>query len=282
MKFSKACAPRRPGGYTIIEVMVVLMVSGVLLVSAIVLVGSLQPQTEFTQSVFDIQSRIESEIRGTGNTLFPNVEKYDCSIGGDGRPQLLALPSGTTHKLGTNDACIFLGKAIRVQTGSGNLYFYSVLGRRTYLNNNVTTPVTSLDQANPTTALENNLDINEVYDHDAPSIRLKSATAYSSDADPGQSRTLAGFYTNLSETSGGVSDDSSVSILPIGYNFPSGLTDPNIINSNVRSCIQGGCSPARLAKWNLCFEDLDSKRTALLSIINNASGSTTSLKVYGC
>jgi prepilin-type N-terminal cleavage/methylation domain-containing protein len=263
------------GGYTIIEVLVVLAVSGVILASAIIIVGGLQPQTQFSQSAFDMQSKIESVIRGTGNTLFPNVEKYDCTTGGNARPRLVAA-SGGSHTAGTSQACIFLGRAIRLDVGSGKLYIYSVLGNRTITVGGITKSVNNLADARPTTPVRVGFNLTETYDNNANYLRLKSAVGDTLTGN-NQPITLGGYYTNLSDTSSSPGQQSSFTLLTMAYDLPASPND-----NSVKNCIESGCGQRKLSKWNLCFENLDGNRTALLSIVNNSSGATTKLKFNGC
>src|SRR5215467_6715500 len=107
----KSVALKRLGGYTIVEVLIVLAVTGIMLASALALVGSLRGESDFSQAMFDIKSKIDSEITSVNNSTFPDEDKYNCQKSGSNRPQL-SVPAGGTHESGTSGDCVFLGKAL--------------------------------------------------------------------------------------------------------------------------------------------------------------------------
>lgn len=256
--------PRSLFGYTIIEVLVVLAVSGVMLTAAIVLVGGLQPQTQFSQAAYDLQSRIDTEVRGVGSSLFPRVDQYSCSAS-SGSPTLTAVAPGS-HTEGTSQDCIFLGKVLRVEIGNGKLFIYSVLGCRT-TPCSTGIPASSFNQTTPTVAHQ----LDEIYDHDNPVLQVISAK----DADDNTDITLTGFYNNLSNasTSTSYSSQASASVLSKAYSY----------SGDVQVCIgESGCSPKILTKWTICLADYGKQKTALLSVTNSGSGVITSLKFQGC
>jgi hypothetical protein len=263
----KSIARRSLSGYTIFEVLIVLAITGVLLVSAIVLVGGLAPETQFSQAAYDMQSKIESEIRSVGNTLFPDVDKYECNVNGT-RP-VLSVPASGSHTPGTSEECLFLGKALRLNQGSSILYIYSVLGRRTYLDNGVQTAVKSFEQASPTVADE----LSGEYNNSVSIMRLRSATA------DGSASPLVGFYSSFSNASDSTNEQANFSLYSKAYHPSS-----NVVSA--KDCIDndsgGPCNPALLTQWDLCFEDFDGKRTAQISVISNASGIVTTMKLNGC
>src|SRR5436190_944047 len=109
-------------GYTIIEIMIVLAVSGFMLASAAVLLRGQSTETTFQQSLRDIESKIQDVANSVTQNLYPNADKYTCSASTG-----TAVLTAATGDLGTNDSCLFLGRAIKAVTGKGKLYIYSVL-----------------------------------------------------------------------------------------------------------------------------------------------------------
>ena len=105
-------------GFTIIEVMVVLAVSGAILLAAIYLVGGRQNDTEFTQAINDIQSQIQETINDTINGYYPYSASFQCST--SGAPGNTG--QGTSGSI--SGACTFVGKALQFGVlkgdGSGN------------------------------------------------------------------------------------------------------------------------------------------------------------------
>jgi prepilin-type N-terminal cleavage/methylation domain-containing protein len=99
----------RQTGYTIIEVMIVLAVSGALFVSAVLLINGRQQRTQFDQSIREVRSQIQQTVNEVSNGFYPDFSNFTCTVTGSG-PPTFALASGGQ---GTNEGCIFLGKAIQ-------------------------------------------------------------------------------------------------------------------------------------------------------------------------
>jgi len=102
----------REGGFTVIEVLIVLAVSGALFVSAAILISGRQNQTAFDQSIRQIQSQIQQALNEVAVGYYPNKSQFQCLAGPTG-PVL----SGGSNAQGTNSGCIFLGKALQFKVG---------------------------------------------------------------------------------------------------------------------------------------------------------------------
>jgi len=105
--------------FTIVEVMIVLAVSGLILLSAISLVSGRQNRTEFATGINDLQQQIQQVINETSSGYYPNGEDFTCSAT-SGTPTPVTLADGTGAQ-GTNAGCIFLGKVIQFGLGNTNL-----------------------------------------------------------------------------------------------------------------------------------------------------------------
>lgn len=103
----------REGGFTIIEVMIVLVVSGALFVSAAVLISGRQNQTAFDQAIRQVQSQVQQALNEVAVGYYPNSSNFECEAVG-GFPEL--TPGSSAQ--GTNSNCIFLGKALQFQVGT--------------------------------------------------------------------------------------------------------------------------------------------------------------------
>ena len=105
MKCQKSLA-----GFTIIEVMIFLAVSGGLLISAIATISGQQGRTQFTTGVREFESRIQDLINDVETGYFPSNLQLECRIGGDSGPD---FDIDATVSQGTNQECVFLGKALQ-------------------------------------------------------------------------------------------------------------------------------------------------------------------------
>lgn len=89
--------------------MIVLAVSGVLLLSAVTLVAGQQRKVEFNQAVMDVKSAIEQVSSDVGSGFYPNPGTFSCSVAGGN----VSISAAAGVQQGSNNGCIFLGKAIQ-------------------------------------------------------------------------------------------------------------------------------------------------------------------------
>jgi prepilin-type N-terminal cleavage/methylation domain-containing protein len=99
--------PKDHSGFTIIEVMIVLVVTGALFVSAAILISGRQNQTAFDQAIHQIQADIQQTVNEVAVGYFPDTD-FSCVASGSG-PSLGSGGSGQ----GTNNGCVFLGKVMQ-------------------------------------------------------------------------------------------------------------------------------------------------------------------------
>ncbi len=99
----------RSQGFTLIEVLIVLAVTGGLFVAAAVLISGKQNQTAFSQGIRELQSQIQQAINEVSIGYYPNLGNFNCTAVASG-PSL--TPAGGGQQ-GTNSGCIFIGKVIQ-------------------------------------------------------------------------------------------------------------------------------------------------------------------------
>jgi prepilin-type N-terminal cleavage/methylation domain-containing protein len=102
-------------GFTILETMIVLAVSGILAVSAILLVGGRQNKVEFQTAINDLTQQIQQVINETASGYYPNNKSFNCSANPGTAPSIAAGTNGQ----GTNSGCLFVGKALRFGNAGG-------------------------------------------------------------------------------------------------------------------------------------------------------------------
>lgn len=257
-------------GYTIVEVLVFLAVSGVIFVAAVLLFQGQQGKTQFDQSMRDLNSKVEQYVNDVNGGFFPGSDKYGCSVGAGSRPVLNNNPSG----LGANQSCIFLGKAIGVTAGGNSLKVYTVLGDR--LDPTTQSPVTTLASAYAEPANQPGFDLTETY-----SI-LWGATVKSSQFTPSSGGRaidgdLVGFYSDLQ---GNTTTGGAQAVAAYGYPAP----DLNNVSCYIEGTATAAptCSYYLMQSWQLCLQSGSSSRTALLQINSSSLGVTTKLTFGGC
>jgi type II secretory pathway pseudopilin PulG len=116
----------RRNGYTIVETMIFLAVSGVILSTSLLFFRGRQERIQYTQGVREVESQIKTIMNEVSSGYFPNDGSFSCAGGGAAGP---ILNFAATGGQGTNEDCVFLGKVIRFNEGS-NYSSYSVLGLR--------------------------------------------------------------------------------------------------------------------------------------------------------
>ncbi len=98
-------------GFTIVETMIVLAVTGALLASAIVLISGRQNATQFQTAINDLQQQIQQVINQTSSGYYPGSAKFTCTV--QVAAPLSISTTGATNTQGTNGACILIGNAVR-------------------------------------------------------------------------------------------------------------------------------------------------------------------------
>lgn len=116
-------------GYTIVEVLIFMAISGFMFVVASVFINGKQAKAEFGQGMNSLNSNIRQIINDVGNGYFPQSNQYSCTAGSSGDISF----SSSTSEQGTNQGCAFLGKVVqfRAQNTDGKGYVvYTVAGRQ--------------------------------------------------------------------------------------------------------------------------------------------------------
>lgn len=117
------------GGFTIIEVLIVLAVSGFLFVGAAILIAGRQSQTEFDQASRQIQAQIQQTINEVAVGYYPKTGNFKCTVSGANPP---VVDSGVSEQ-GANSDCIFVGKVMQFKmagTSPEQFKTYTLVGRR--------------------------------------------------------------------------------------------------------------------------------------------------------
>lgn len=119
---------RPANGFTIVETMVVLAVTGALFVAIAATLSGRQNAAEFTHAIQSVQSQIQQTINQVSQGFYPNENNFICTNGAG----VAQLNSGTNTQ-GTNQDCVFLGKVMQfgVQGTDPELYqVYTIAGLR--------------------------------------------------------------------------------------------------------------------------------------------------------
>jgi type II secretory pathway pseudopilin PulG len=141
-------------GYTMIELLVVVAVTGLLGVSAIMIVMGQQGRTEYTQSVRDFEATMVDIANDVTSGYFPSFSESSRS----GRCYLVAgiptFDSIVSPEQGANPDCIFIGKAVQIGVNGDRkrINVYTLAGRRQVGSRDVQTIIEANPRAVATTA----------------------------------------------------------------------------------------------------------------------------------
>lgn len=112
-------------GYTIVEVMVVLAVSGVMFLIAATFVNGKQASTSFSAGVHDMASSLQDVIEQVNDGRYSDVP-FTCSPGSPPGFSGTVLPDQ-----GTNSDCVFVGKFLYFSGNySANYQVFTLAGNR--------------------------------------------------------------------------------------------------------------------------------------------------------
>lgn len=115
-------------GYTIVEVMIVLAVSGLMFVIAANFINGKQQKTAFQQGVNEMASRIQAMIEQVSDGQYSDIP-FTCSA--SSTP--LQISASATQKQGTNSGCVFIGKFLQFynQNNPSSYATFSLAAART-------------------------------------------------------------------------------------------------------------------------------------------------------
>ena len=270
-------------GYTILEVMLFLAITGALFVSAFAIMRGQQTRTQFAQGMRDIESKFRDYINDVSTGYFPTVGSFDCRVN-SGAIQFTvnAVAADTT---GTNLDCIFLGKAIQAQRRPSEttdlLNAYTVVGKR-----RVTVAGSSRDtnnytqaEADPTAVVDDSISLDKTDVFELPwGVRLKSVVT------PSNNRAMLGVYGTLSQTLTslpGNTESGNQQLRPILYDLDIDA-DRDTAVSHINDTDTYGVLATPFDSWSLCFIRNDNGETAQITIGGGNNATTVVLEFKDC
>lgn len=259
---------KRPPGYTIIEVMIVLAVSGVMFIIAATFISGKEARTAFTEGTNDFNSQLQSIISQVVDGQFSDVA-LTCTAGAG-----LSFNTGAAEG-GTAAPCVFVGKFLHFsENGDPNKYeVFSLAGGRNVTSLTGPPPVTPV--APPYTAgagadltlqqaIPQGLTINSA---EATSIQVTDSNGVTHDTYG------FGFVQSLGTTNGaGEFNDGAQTV---GLVYSSALGSKNLSENAAAGAITGSLLPATSA--TICLTD--GTRFAEILVGGTASQLTATVQV---
>ncbi len=114
------------GGYTIIETMIFLLISSALLGSVTLMLSGRQERIRFTNSVNSFDQALKDTLNDVSTGFYPTNENFKCRVTGPVGSESITFPVGAAAA-GTNNGCLFLGRATQLDPGT-NFDTFTVVG----------------------------------------------------------------------------------------------------------------------------------------------------------
>jgi len=110
-------------GYTIIEVMIFLAVSGLMFLIAAAFVSGKESAVQFRQSMNNINSQVQQVINNVINGYYPSSSTFNCTANSgvlqfDGTGTNAKGANGGISVISGEGGCVFLGQVIQIGAGS--------------------------------------------------------------------------------------------------------------------------------------------------------------------
>lgn len=274
-----AVSASRSAGFTIIETLIVLAVTGFMFLSAILLFAGQSRKVEFVQAVQDIQAQLQQTISEVGAGYYPNTG-FNCNgISGN-----VTLTRGNNAQ-GSNTGCIFLGKVVQFgvrNTDPEQYHIYSVAGLQVNAG--------SLDSAEPVAIAPGGATNTPV---DFPDATERKHLNYGLTADSmqyvhnGVTRQIGAvaFISSLGEYSGGqlMSGTQQVNLIPVGGSANGTTLDtdpPAVVDAINRYMADESVSPKMPSGGvRICFASGGTEQSGLITIGSNGRNLSVKLDI---
>lgn len=272
-------------GFTVVEVMIVLIITGALFTSAALLIAGKQNQTAFSQGIQQIQSQIQQIMNEVAIGYYPNTNNFQCTAGASGP----VISNVSPNSQGANAGCIFVGKAMQFKvhgTDPEEVMIYTIAGLQKRVSDGqdsqslsdarpmVVAPSTvqpSLPNAstniivqNNLTTVDNGIGVNGMwYDNGAGKVQVGAVAFTTSFPQPGAGGILA-------------SGSQQMNVVPIDTSATNAtqLNTVDAINAKIQSSIvnpSGGVS--------ICFASGGTNQSGLITIGGNSHPLSVKLQI---
>lgn len=271
-------------GYTIVEVMVVLAVTGGLFVAIAGTLAGRQAKTEFGVAAREMESQLQDVVNDVSTGFYSNPGTFQCNTvpisGGQQVPNITSAPPGGTNQ-GTNDACIFIGRVNHFNLGTnGKSYnIYTVAGAREMTSGVTRREVQNFDETNPRPVTSppftpaSNVDITE--ERSVPP-GLVIDQMYYRDSSGRHNVTAVGFFTTFGSygTVGINSGSTGVNVVPLSTGTAKGDVVTAITNLSTGTPVMNPSGGVFV-----CMNGDGTNSNALLSIGGSGQQLTTDLQI---
>ncbi|HPG37412.1 type II secretion system protein [Candidatus Saccharibacteria bacterium] len=271
----------RMSGFTIVETMIVMAVTGIMFISVVLLINGKQQRAQFQFAVKDVQTQIRQIMTET-TAGYNQLGNNTCSSFG-GKPK---LATGTTDTLGTNASCVFLGKTIIFSQDKESFLVAPVIGLRQPITTdfqgvfaadlNSSKPILSTDTIASQMMLQFGLSPVAMYVGDDLAQKVGSVsfvlTPGVKDISPGNQGTTSQNLNIVAVTNG--------SSLANSIDAERSAVETAMQNGTVSSRDYINSTDDKV-KVSICFNSGTTNQSLLLTIGNGGNGIGLGSKIYG-
>lgn len=229
-------------GYTILEVMIFLVITGFMFASAVVAVGGTQEQARYSQAVRDLDLQIRDVINDVQNGYYPDYDRGRCRVTGAG----VRFNNSNNGTIGANEDCMNIGKIVLFNLGDEtNFGVATLVGANPGLDDSITLNLTSLE---PTIARKNGSGQFDLTSYKP--LRYGAEVTYiGQNGLPNQSYKSLSFVSDFS-TNNTTSDARSSGVLTVSVYGIKGSFDSltNLTNQYIRNIENDLIDPAQYDK----------------------------------
>lgn len=257
-------------GFTIVETLIVLAVTGILFASVATMLSGRQGKTQFSQATGAISTQISQIINEVSQGYYPNVANTSCNATGG------SIHFGGGGVQGQNKGCVFLGKVVQfgvAGTDPEQFISYSLAGcQHANCAAAGTDEASTLNEAEPT-----------VIPSSSETNILQFGLSVKWMKYDGHNTRGVGFLQSLGSYSGctGLCSGSSQAAL---YGINDGDTGPNGTNLSSADMIAklnggNGANIIPASQVQICFESGTTPQSALATIGGNGRQLSVTLDI---
>lgn len=245
--------PVSRNGFTIVEVMIVLAVSGALFASVVLMVNGKRATAEFYQAANSVKLEIEQIVNEVESGYSLGSGSYTCTVVGN-VPTITATPAAQ----GSNSGCIFLGKTVHFSQALNDRYgVYVVVGNRL---------ATDFASSSPRTS---------AILMETRQLHAGATLVY---VRSGVGPTVGGFSlaTGFTQTNTSSSGSQKVDVRPIGSANQTSAQMIAAINTNL-----SGVPPNPAGGVTVCLRSGATDQSALLTVGGSNARASVTLEIKG-
>jgi type II secretory pathway pseudopilin PulG len=253
-------------GFTIVETLIVLAITGFLLFIALLTFAGQQSKVEFTQSIRDIQSVIQQTVNEVGSGFYPNGGDIHCTASGAS----FSITQSPTEQ-GTNSDCIFMGKVMQFGIGGPDPQQYNVFSLAGLKNNDG-----DIVKARPQ-VIDIKSAITNAQLHGGIRVVKMTYVSGGSPTNIGAVAFVSGLGT-LDSSNQLLSGTQQMSLIPI----PASGEVPDTLDSEVIDAVKSRIATAPVnpdGGVQICFASGGTKQTGLITIGSGGRGVTVKLDI---